>query len=190
MRTPADESMQRLVQEAGAGDRRAAEQLLRALMPRVRNLVRYLVRGDQDVDDLAQEALVNVLRGLSSFRGDGSVQSWSDRIVARTVFAQLKRRRLMEKRQVEYHPELVSMPNEQASPGFLARRRALQALDEVPDEQRQVLVMHHVVGLGVRDIAEELAIPFETVRSRLRLGMARLRRSLGSEEDELQARTR
>ena len=38
-----------------------------------------------------------------------------------------------------------------------------------------MLVLHHVLGLSVPDIASELALPFETVRSRLRLGMARLR---------------
>jgi RNA polymerase sigma-70 factor, ECF subfamily len=52
----------------------------------------------------------------------------------------------------------------------------------LPDEQREVLVMHHVLGLSVREIAEELATPFETVRSRLRLGMARLRNELLSDD--------
>src|ERR1700712_4122621 len=47
-----------LVEAAARGDRGAAEQLLRSLLPRVRNLVRYFVRGDAEVDDLAQESLV------------------------------------------------------------------------------------------------------------------------------------
>jgi RNA polymerase sigma-70 factor (ECF subfamily) len=171
-----------LAERAAGGDRKAAEELLRALLPRVRNLVRYLVRSDADVDDLAQEAMVALLRGLTGYRGEGSLRAWADRVVVRSVFAQLRRKRASERGHVEYTPELVAVPNEQASPQFLARRRALAALDEVPAEQRQVLVLHHVVGLAVRDIADELAIPFETVRSRLRLGMARLRRELGEHE--------
>src|SRR3569833_2933678 len=78
---------------AAAGDRAAAEVLCRELLPRVRNLVRYLVRGDSHVDDIAQEALIAVLRGLGTYRGDGKFESWVDRIVARTTFAALRRLR-------------------------------------------------------------------------------------------------
>ena len=46
------------------GRRDAAESLLAELLPRVRNLVRYLVRGDHDVDDIAQDALIAILKGL------------------------------------------------------------------------------------------------------------------------------
>jgi RNA polymerase sigma-70 factor, ECF subfamily len=172
-----------LAEAAARGDRKAAEALLRALLPRVRNLVRYFVRGDAEVDDISQEALVAVLRGLTGYRGEGAVQAWADRIVVRSVFAHIRRTRVNEKRHVEYTPDLVPVSNDQNAHGFLARRKAVRALDDVPDDQRQVLVMHHVAGLGVREIAEELAIPFETVRSRLRLGMARLRSVLGDDEE-------
>src|SRR3954469_17175198 len=76
---------------AAAGDRAAAQELCRELLPRVRNLVRYLLRGDSRVDDVAQEALIAVLRGLGTFRGDGRFESWVDRVVARTAFAVIRR---------------------------------------------------------------------------------------------------
>src|SRR5215831_8205918 len=76
---------------AARGDRDAAEALCRELLPRVRNLVRYLLRGDARVDDVAQEALIAVLRGLGSFRGEGRFEAWVDRITARTAFASIKR---------------------------------------------------------------------------------------------------
>ena len=172
-----------LAEAAAQGDRKAAEALLRALLPRVRNLVRYFVRGDAEVDDISQEALVAVLKGLAGFRGEGAVQAWADRIVVRSVFAHIRKTRVNDKRHVEYTPDLVPVSNDQSAQSFLARRKAVRALDDVPDDQRQVLVMHHVTGLGVREIAEELSIPFETVRSRLRLGMARLRTALGDDEE-------
>ncbi|MDB4990423.1 MAG: polymerase sigma-70 factor, subfamily [Myxococcaceae bacterium] len=171
---------------AARGDRGAAEQLLRALLPRVRNLVRYFVRGDAEVDDLAQESLVTILRALPGYRGEGSVHSWADRIVVRVVFAQLRRTRASHKLLVEYKPELLELPANESAQRFLARRQAVRALDELPDEQRDVLVMHHVMGLSVREIAGELDTAFETVRSRLRLGMARLRAALGSDDDGAQ----
>jgi RNA polymerase sigma-70 factor (ECF subfamily) len=177
-----------LVEAARTGDRKAAEALLKALLPRIRNLVRYFVRGDSDVDDLAQEALVAVLKGLAGYRGEGSVKSWVDRITVRTVFAHIRRARVSEQRHTEYTPDLAPVSDASSAQTFLARRRAVRALDEVPSDQRQVLVLHHILGLGVREISEELSVPFETVRSRLRLGMARLRDAMGA-DDEPEART-
>ena len=59
--------------------------LLTEILPRVRNLVRYLVRGDEDVDDIAQDALVAVMEDLRGYRGEGRFESWVDRIVARLM---------------------------------------------------------------------------------------------------------
>jgi RNA polymerase sigma-70 factor (ECF subfamily) len=176
-----------LLEAAAGGDRRAGEALLRELLPRVRNLVRYFVRGDSEVDDIAQEALLNILRGASTYRGEGNVRSWADRIVVRTVFAHIRRARIARARHVEYTPDLAPVSDADTGHNFLARRKAVRALDSVPDEQREVLVMHHVLGLSVREIADETSTPFETVRSRLRLGMARLRSALGEDDDAQKA---
>jgi RNA polymerase sigma-70 factor, ECF subfamily len=170
---------QSIVDAAARGDRAAAEVLVRGLLP----LVRYFVRGDAEVDDLAQESLVTILRGLSSYRGEGTVVAWSDRIVVRTVFAHLRKSRASHKVHVEYTADLVPVPAGESAHGFLARRQAIRALDELPDEQRDVLVMRHVMGLSVREIAEEVDAAFETVRSRLRLGMARLRSAVDPEQE-------
>ncbi|MET0342525.1 MAG: RNA polymerase sigma factor [Polyangiales bacterium] len=177
-----------LVEAANQGDRRAAAALVTLLLPRVRNLVRYLMRGDADVDDIAQEALVTILRGLPGYRGEGTVTAWSDRIVARSVFAHLRRSRASVRMHVEYTPDLVPVPPGESAHGFLGRRQLARALDVLPEDQRVVLVMHHAMGLSVREIAEEIEIPFETVRSRLRLGMARLRSAV-ADDDEPEARS-
>ena len=163
------------VAAAVAGDRRAIEALVTELLPRIRNLVRYLVRGDIDADDLAQEALVAIVRGLPSHRGDGSFAAWADRVAVRATFTGLRRAR-RARAQVDDGADLASVPHPDGPPdAYVARRAAVRLLDQLPDEQRHVLVLHHVVGLSAPEVADELAIPFETVRSRLRLGMARLR---------------
>jgi RNA polymerase sigma-70 factor (ECF subfamily) len=51
----------------------------------------------------------------------------------------------------------------------------VRLLDQIPAEQRETVVLHHVMELTVPEIAAEMAVPAETVRSRLRLAMARLR---------------
>lgn len=160
---------------AAAGDRAALEALVVALLPRVRNLVRYLVRGDSEAEDLAQEAMVAIVRGLPGQREDGRFLAWADRVAVRATFAGLRRAR-RARAPLDAAVELSSVPHPGAPPDEYTRRRAAaRLLDELPDEQRQVIALHHVLELSVPEIADELALPFETVRSRLRLGMARLR---------------
>jgi RNA polymerase sigma-70 factor (ECF subfamily) len=160
---------------AATGDRTAAEQLLTRLLPRVRNLVRYLVRGDAEVDDIAQDALVAILRGLPTYRGEATLEAWGDRVVARVTFSALRRRRGEPSGTVADAPELA-LVGEGALDEYLARREAVKALDRLPDEQRHALVLHHVLEMSVSEIAEELGISGETIRSRLRLGKTRLRK--------------
>jgi RNA polymerase sigma-70 factor, ECF subfamily len=165
---------------AAAGDRAAQEALVREHLPRVRNLVRYLLRGDDDVDDTAQVALCEVLRSLTAYRGEAPLSAWIDRVTARTALRRVRARRVEARRRASFAAE---QPTHGAANDerYLARRRAVLCLDALPEEQRTVVVLHHVAGLSVPELAEELAIPFETARSRLRLGMEKLRQALGQE---------
>jgi len=165
---------------AAAGDREAAQQLCRDLLPRVRNLVRYLLRGDSRVDDVAQEALIAVLRGLATFRGDGRFESWVDRVVARTTFAAI--RRIRAETQPGAHAPVEGGASEAAGSLYLQRRELVAALDRLPGDQRESLVLHFAIGMTVPEIADAMAAPLETVRSRLRLGKAALRQALGGRD--------
>ena len=163
------------VRAAARGDRVAAGALLRHLLPRIRNLVRYLLRSDRDVDDVTQQALIAVVKGLPSYRGDAPLEKWADRITARETFRFLKRHRLQEAREAPLEAaEPVALP---ADP-YLLRRLVVTHLDALPDAQRQAVALHHAAGFTVPEIAELLEVPKETVRSRLRLGIKRLRASL------------
>jgi RNA polymerase sigma-70 factor, ECF subfamily len=175
------------VAAAVRGDRKAAQSLLTELLPRARNLIRYLVRGDADVDDIAQEALISVVRGLPGYRGEGAFQSWVDRIVARTTFAHLSKARAERNERSSESPELLAVPAEGRGDAYVMRRELAATLDKLPDEQRHALVLHHALGMTVPEITQATGAPFETVRSRLRLGMAALRGLLGqngNEEDD------
>jgi RNA polymerase sigma-70 factor (ECF subfamily) len=173
------------IQAAMRGQREAMEALLLELLPRVRNLVRYLVRGDADVDDIAQEGLIALMRGLPTYRSEGRFHAWVDRVVVRATFAWLKRSRGREARQGDAQVELVAVPSEDAQPDeYVHRRHLVTLLDRLSNEQRHALVLHHVLELSVPEIATELGIPFETVRSRLRLGRAALRALASAGEGE------
>ncbi|HEX3770080.1 MAG TPA: RNA polymerase sigma factor [Polyangiaceae bacterium] len=163
-----------LLARARAGDRQALRGVLSALLPRVRNLVRYLVRGDDDVEDIVQDALVTIVRRLGTYRAEGPLEAWVDRLVARATFAELRRRG--QRRRVE--PAVGEASGASSGPTqdeYLLRRRVVAALDRLPEPQRHALVLHHVLEMNVREIGEELGVSAETVRSRLRLARAKLR---------------
>ena len=174
-----DAQWSELAREAAAGHSPSQKQLLVYLLPRVRNLVRYLVRGDPEVDDLSQEALLLIFRGLGTYRGEGAFRSWADRIVARCVFAARKDpARRMEQAAValDLAVEPSALPDR-----YYLRRQVVEQLDTLPLQQRDVLVLHYVLGLTIPEIAEELGVPDETVRSRIRLGKERMRTQMGDE---------
>jgi len=171
------------IARAVAGDREALERLLLEHLPRIRNLVRYLLRGDSEVDDVAQQAMIEIIRSLPSYSGEGSFKAWLDRIAARSAFHHIRRRRLERKGGDDGAPELLLVAAEGEAPdNYSLRREAVRWLDELPHEQRHAVVLHHVLGFSVPELADELRLPSETVRSRLRLGMDKLRQRWGREK--------
>jgi RNA polymerase sigma-70 factor (ECF subfamily) len=177
------------VQAFLAGDERAGAALLGELLPRVRNLTRAFLGSDAEVDDVAQQVLIQVVHSMASYRAEGSLQSWVNRITVRTALAHARKRRARAARDVsleaESTPEISSPGPDSQWDDYHQRRVAVKLLDRLPIEQRSVIVMHHVLGLSVTEIAEEETISFETVRSRLRLGMGKLREwALGSPDPQ------
>ena len=171
-----DARWSRLAREAAAGEAASIRQLIGDLLPRVRNLVRYLVRGDHDVDDLSQDALLLILEGIQTYRGDGPFRSLADRVVARSVFAARRSsvRRAERPTEADELADASSVPPDR----YTLRRQVAERLDALPLAQRDALVLHCVVGLRVAEVAAELGVPEETVRSRIRLGKDRLRQQL------------
>lgn len=158
---------------AQQGDRKALAAILAELLPRVRNLIRYLIRGDSDVDDIAQEALIAIVRGIPSYRAEGKLTSWADRIVARTAIGWRRKERRTKERERE-SAEAPAARTGDAPDEYTLRRQAVARLDHLPDEQRQALVLHHMIGLSIPEVAVHCGASQETIRSRLRLAQGKL----------------
>jgi RNA polymerase sigma-70 factor (ECF subfamily) len=172
------------VEAAVNGDRRAAEKLLAELLPRVRNLVRYLCRGDGDVDDIAQDALIAIYKSFPSYRGEGKLASWADKVTARVTIKAIQKRK-RHRAHVTEMPDLVPVASDGPGPdALLFQRRFVRLLDELPEKQRTTMVLHHAVGMSVPEAAEMMEVPIETVRSRLRLGTSKLRELLAAREEQ------
>lgn len=135
-----------------------------------------MLRADNDVDDAAQDAVLAVLRALSGFRGESLLTTWADRIAVRTILASARRNRSHHARALEIGQTLSPSPaTTQDLDRFVARRQLVTLMDSLPDEQRHAIVLRHGLGLSVLELAQCINVPVETARSRLRIGLAKLR---------------
>ena len=143
--------------------------------------VAYRLTGNhEDAQDLVQDVLVRVNRGLATYR-PGSMEGWLSRI---TTNAFLDRVRARKRRPVESLPDDA----ERVLPPSAAADEALDqanlpadvqaALLELPPDYRAAVVLCDVVGFSYQDIAESLDLPVGTVRSRIHRGRGRLRETL------------
>lgn len=143
--------------------------------------VAYRLTGDHDdAQDLVQEVLVRVQRGLDTYR-PGSMEGWLSRIATNAFLDDVRRRK---RRPLQVVPELTDQQVPRAAtPDEELAAQALPddvqaALDALPEDYRAAVVLCDVVGLGYHEIAESLDVPVGTVRSRIHRGRALLREAL------------
>ena len=163
------------VDAAREGDRRAEEQLLGALAPRMLAVARgVLGASDADVEDAAQESLVAVFRALPAFRGESHVARFAGRIAVRTCMATRRKQhtRRQRERDAATNPDRPASIPPSPSRQRLAVLRGL--LDELPPDQGETLAMRVVLGCSIDEIASATDVPANTARSRLRLAKAKL----------------
>jgi RNA polymerase sigma-70 factor (ECF subfamily) len=139
-------------------------------------LARWLVRDDHDAEDVTQEALVKALRFIGDLQSDNA-RGWLLAIVRNTAFTWLKRRRRLDLEPLT--DEAVEAPAPAPAPDetliLAERQKALRrALERLPYELREVIVLREMNGLSYRDIAETIQAPIGTVMSRLSRARARL----------------
>jgi len=164
-----------LIAAALGGDDAAMHALGLRVLPRVRNGVRYMVRGDH-IDDLVQDVLVKVLERLDSYAGRGRFESWVDGVTVRVIIDRMRKLRAAERRLAPLAAEDCAGDAGVASAArYATSRQLVRALDQLSDNHRSALCLHHVFGWTVPEIAAELELPHETVRTRLRDGMGQLR---------------
>ena len=143
--------------------------------------VAYRLTGnDADAQDLVQEVLLRVRKGLATYR-PGSLEGWLSRI---TTNAFLDEKRRQKRRPVERLPE----EHERALPGGVDVEAAYaqanlssdveSALRRLPEDYRAAVVLCDIVGLPYEEIAEALDVPVGTVRSRIHRGRHALRQAL------------
>jgi RNA polymerase sigma-70 factor (ECF subfamily) len=139
-----------------------------------------LTGNHDDAQDLVQEVLLRVRRGLATYQ-PGSLEGWLSRITTNAFLDEVRRRK---RRPLEVVPDLPERTlGVDADPDETISRTRLPedvqaALAALPDDFRAAVVLCDVVGLDYTEIAVALDIPPGTVRSRIHRGRALLRKAL------------
>jgi RNA polymerase sigma-70 factor (ECF subfamily) len=186
-----------ILDAAVTGDASALDQVLKTISPHVeRQLLRYPV-SDEDRRDLLQATLMQIVRRLGSFRAESSFSTWLFRVTANEALMLMRSRRRHRARFVEglEWEELATLPavNDNELDGDLGAStrerdaRVRDALGELPEDYRDVVVAHYHLDLGLQEIADKLSITESAVRSRLHRARSRLRSLL--EKHEIDAYT-
>jgi RNA polymerase sigma-70 factor (ECF subfamily) len=189
---PVADEERRLIDAAQRGDVESFNALVRLYEGRVYNLC-YRMMGDADsAADAAQDAFLSAFRNLRKFRG-GSFRSWMLRIATNACYDMLRirKRRPTTSLDLDTDDEEDSSPLQIAdkgeTPDDFALRHELsaaihQAIGQLPDDQRIVLILSDIQGLAYDEIAEVTNANLGTVKSRLSRGRARLREVLKAGE--------
>ncbi|HEX5936182.1 MAG TPA: sigma-70 family RNA polymerase sigma factor, partial [Actinomycetota bacterium] len=171
-----------LVQRMRAGDQEAFREIFSRYAPIANALAFRLVRQAQVAEEIVQEAFLAVWRTPDRYdRSRGSVRAWlmgtvHHRAVDAVRREQAQRRRTEQAASVG--PGVVEDPSDDVVAAIdLPRERRLvrKALEELPDEQRDVIERMYFEGLSQSQIAERTGLPLGTVKSRTLLAMRRLR---------------
>ena len=152
------------------------EKLVAAYEKNVYNLALRLVGDPEDAADMTQETFIKAYRALGSFRGDSKFSAWLYRIGSNVCldFLRSRSRRKQVSLSVEDEdgeafmelPDMSGNPEEQ-----LMKKLSMEAvrsgLEQLPPQQRQILVLRELGGLSYAELAQTLGLEEGTVKSRI-----------------------
>ena len=149
------------------------------------NLARWLTRNDHDTEDVVQEAYLRAWRSFDRYRG-GDPRAWVLTIVRNTCYTWLRQNRAAESAPAgdaddDSVAEIPGDPAAQPEVQFLRdvdRQLLRAALEALPAEFREAMVLRELEGLSYKEIADIANVPLGTVMSRLARARQQLQRSL------------
>jgi len=147
------------------------------------NLARWLLRNEQDAQDVVQEAYLRALKSFSGFHGSNG-RAWLLTIVRNTSYTLMKKNRAVDLT-TTFDEETHATDYESANPAALLEQTedaelVREAMDHLPAEFREILVLRHLEGLSYKEIADIAQIPPGTVMSRLARARGKLKEYLAA----------
>jgi RNA polymerase sigma-70 factor (ECF subfamily) len=177
-----------LVQRCAAGDETACAELVAEHQRMVVQLAVNLLGDRDEALDLSQEVFLRVFRTIHRFRGQSSLRTWIYRIAlnqARNRHRFWRRRHRADQVSLDQHiaahgdfESAVEVGPDRVLAQKQLAEQLQQALDELPFDQRSVIVLREIDGLSYEEIAFSLGVAVGTVKSRLTRARQALRHQL------------
>ena len=164
-----------IVHRVLSGERELYEVLVRRHNQRLYRAARAILRNDSECEDVMQEAYVQAFAHLSQFRAEARFSTWLTRIA---VHEALARRRRNQRQQPETEEAVVSITPEQEAGSRELVKLLERAIDALPDNFREVLMLRTVEDMSVADTAAVLDVPEDTVKTRLFRARNQLREAI------------
>ena len=148
------------------------------------NLARWLMRNEQDAQDVVQEAYLRAFKSFGGFHGSNG-QAWLLTIVRNTSYTLLKKNRAADLT-TTFDEDIHASDRQSVSPATILEHAEdaeliKNAMNNLPAEFREILTLRHQEELSYQEIGEILKIPVGTVMSRLARARAKLREYLTSQ---------
>jgi len=167
-----------LVSRVQAGDKQAFDLLVIKYQRKIMRLLSRMIRDPAEIEDVAQEAFIKAYRALPQFRGDSAFYTWLYRIAintARNWLAANKRApstpSAFENEEGETFNESDVLTDGSNPESEMASRQIAEtvnkAINDLPEELRNAIVMREIDGMSYEDIAQSMNCPIGTVRSRI-----------------------
>jgi RNA polymerase sigma-70 factor (ECF subfamily) len=158
-----------LAQRAAEGDRVAQRELFNQLKSTVHHTLFRILGANRDIEDLLQDAFLEIFRALPSFRGDSSLGRWAQTIATRTAYLSIERRKpaavdleVVEDEIVDRDPDAhrIALARQ-------AARRLYAALDRIDAKQRIAFALAVIDGLSLAEVAQLTESSLVAVKTRV-----------------------
>lgn len=172
--------MDDVLERAKKGDRAAMEELLAQLSPSVHRFGRHMCKNAADADDVLQDTLLAIAKHLPEYEGRSALSSW---VFALARSACARRRRGLKNQPALGDEALADKDAPDASPEDSAAKAELgtaltRALDRMPEDYREVLLLRDIEGMTAPEAAAVLGVSVDALKSRLHRARSALRESL------------
>ena len=174
-----------LVNAFRGGDLSAFDTLVKRWEKKIQGAVYRIMGSGEDARDLAQETFLRAYRGLPTFKSEARFSSWLYQIALNLCRDRLRQRRGKTMLSIEdLDPATAARIDRSASTTHElveardTARLVSGAMSELPEEQREVIVLKEYQGLTFQEIADTLDVPVSTVKTRLYRGLVQMREHL------------
>jgi RNA polymerase sigma-70 factor (ECF subfamily) len=173
-------------EEQGAAQKQELASFEALMLPHLnaaQNLAKWLLRNEQDAQDVVQEAYLRALKSFGGFHGSNG-RAWLLTIVRNTSYTLMKKNRAVDLT-TTFDEEKHATDHESVNPSALLEQiedaeLVKEAMDRLPAEFREILVLRHLEGLSYKEIADIAQIPPGTVMSRLARARGKLKECLAA----------